>query len=76
VVFSDETLGNFEEADPESYARIRENFAYWGDIDTFYRGQKVPLDRPRLLRLSRRACCRSCTSAAASSACELHFQTR
>ncbi|MEO6598091.1 MAG: FAD-dependent monooxygenase [Planctomycetota bacterium] len=36
VVFSDETLGNFETADPESYARIRENFVYWSDIDTFY----------------------------------------
>jgi anthraniloyl-CoA monooxygenase len=41
VVFSDETLGNFEEADPESYRRIRENFAYWTDIDTFYAGTKV-----------------------------------
>ncbi len=41
VVFSDETLGNFETADPESYARIREAFAYWTDIDTFYRGTKV-----------------------------------
>ncbi|MFO1077012.1 MAG: FAD-dependent monooxygenase [Planctomycetota bacterium] len=41
VVFSDETLGNFEEADPESFARVRESFAYWTDIDTFYRGAKV-----------------------------------
>ena len=41
VVFSDETLGNFEEADPESYRRIREHFAYWTDIDTFYGGKKV-----------------------------------
>ena len=41
VVFSDETLGNFEEQDPESYRRIRENFAYWTDIDTFYGGAKV-----------------------------------
>ena len=32
VVFSDETLGHFEEADPESYAAIRRSFAYWGDI--------------------------------------------
>ena len=41
VVFSDETLGNFEAADPASYAKVRENFAYWTDIDTFYRGAKV-----------------------------------
>lgn len=41
VVFSDETLGNFEQADPESFSAIRENFAYWTDIDTFFGGQKV-----------------------------------
>jgi anthraniloyl-CoA monooxygenase len=38
VVFSDETLGNFESADPESYAAIRESFAYWGDIETYQGG--------------------------------------
>jgi anthraniloyl-CoA monooxygenase len=35
VVFSDETLGNFQAADPESYGRITEAFATWGDIDTW-----------------------------------------
>ena len=35
VVFSDETLGGFEEADPETYAEIRRRFAYWTDIETF-----------------------------------------
>ncbi len=34
VVFSDETLGHFEQADPKSYAAIRRHFAYWGDIET------------------------------------------
>ncbi len=64
VVFSDETLGNFETADPESYARIRENFAYWTDIDTFYRGTKVTstghgfcgLARVRLLQILHERC--------------------
>ncbi len=36
VVFSDETLGNFETADPESYREIRKNFAYWSDIETWF----------------------------------------
>jgi len=36
VVFSEETLGGFEEADPESFAEIKKSFAYWTDIDTFY----------------------------------------
>jgi len=35
VVFSDETLGNFERADPESYAEITRRFAYWTDIETY-----------------------------------------
>ncbi len=41
VVFSDETLGNFEASDPLSFHSIRENFTYWTDIDTFYGGAKV-----------------------------------
>ncbi|MCB9886556.1 MAG: bifunctional salicylyl-CoA 5-hydroxylase/oxidoreductase [Planctomycetes bacterium] len=41
VVFSDETLGKFGDADAESYAEIRRNFAYWTDIDTFYGGAKT-----------------------------------
>ena len=64
VVFSDETLGNFETADPESYARIRENFVYWTDIDTFYGGAKVTstghgfcgLARVKLLQILHERC--------------------
>ncbi|HEX5050616.1 MAG TPA: bifunctional salicylyl-CoA 5-hydroxylase/oxidoreductase [Planctomycetota bacterium] len=75
VVFSDETLGNFETADPESYASIRENFAYWTDIDTFYRGTKVTstghgfcgLARKRLLQLLHARC--------RELGVRLHFQT-
>jgi len=36
VVFSDETLGNIEAADPPTMAKIREHFRYWENIDTFY----------------------------------------
>ncbi|HVS17643.1 MAG TPA: FAD-dependent monooxygenase [Planctomycetota bacterium] len=41
VVFSDETLSNFEAADPQSMAAIRREFAYWGDIDTYVGGDCV-----------------------------------
>jgi anthraniloyl-CoA monooxygenase len=41
VVFSDETLGNFAEADPESYAAITAAFAHWTDIDIHFKGQVV-----------------------------------
>lgn len=36
VVFSDETLDNFQTADPESMASIKANFRYWSDIETYY----------------------------------------
>jgi len=35
VVFSAQTLGHFDEADAVSAAEIRENFAWWDDIDVF-----------------------------------------
>jgi anthraniloyl-CoA monooxygenase len=41
VVFSDETLGNFAEADPESYKAVTDAFAHWTDIDIHYAGQVV-----------------------------------
>src|SRR5262245_19382989 len=64
VVFSDETLGHFEGADPESYAEIRRAFRYWGDIHTFVGGQLVRstghgfcgLSRKRLLEIFHARC--------------------
>ena len=40
VVFSDETLDEFLNADPESYELIRENFAYWTDMVIAERGNR------------------------------------
>jgi anthraniloyl-CoA monooxygenase len=40
VVFSDETLGGIEHADPEIFARMRREFARWDDIDV-HRGSTV-----------------------------------
>ncbi|MFM7346063.1 MAG: bifunctional salicylyl-CoA 5-hydroxylase/oxidoreductase [Tagaea sp.] len=41
VVFSDETLGNFADADRESYEAITAAFAHWTDIDIHFKGQVV-----------------------------------
>jgi len=57
VVFSDATLDNFEEADPETHAAITRAFAHWDDIDIHYQGQVLTstghgfsgLSRQRLL---------------------------
>ena len=38
VVFSDETLGAFRDADAPSYRRIEARFRRWDSIETFYRG--------------------------------------
>src|SRR5262245_45031285 len=41
VVFSDETLGHIEAADPESYAEIARRFVRWEHIDTWLGGTRV-----------------------------------
>ncbi len=59
VVFSDETLGNLQEADPESFAEIRGAFAYWDAIDIHHGGARIRsrghgfcgLSRKRLLAI-------------------------
>ncbi len=44
VVFSDQTLDTFKAADAQSYAAIRDNFAYWDDIEIRFKGDifRVP----------------------------------
>ena len=41
VVFSDETLGNFRDSDAETYYEILDNFAYWDEIDTHFKGRVI-----------------------------------
>ncbi|HYT09549.1 MAG TPA: bifunctional salicylyl-CoA 5-hydroxylase/oxidoreductase [Mycobacteriales bacterium] len=69
VVFSDETVGGIEHADPAVYAAMEREFARWDDIDIHYRpaGGHVPvitsgghgfaaMSRRRLLRILQRRC--------------------
>jgi anthraniloyl-CoA monooxygenase len=44
VVFSDETLENIQNADPESFAAITNAFVYWGEIDIRVRGEVIRSD--------------------------------
>ncbi len=41
VVFSDDTLSQFEAADKASHDAIVARFAHWTDIDNFYLGERV-----------------------------------
>ena len=64
VVFSDETLENFESADPATYKEITESFARWDDIDIHFKGCMIRsgghrffgIRRTRLLQILQQRC--------------------
>ncbi len=64
VVFSDETLSNFEEADEPTFADITRRFAHWTDIDVFVKGERIRsvghgfagLSRKELLNILQHRC--------------------
>ena len=64
VVFSDQTLGNLQAADPASAAEILDAFNHWDDIEVNIRGHKITsgghgfcgIGRKRLLNILQRRC--------------------
>ncbi|MEO5734438.1 MAG: bifunctional salicylyl-CoA 5-hydroxylase/oxidoreductase [Rubrivivax sp.] len=64
VVFSDQTLGNLQQADAESAAQIGSAFNHWDDIDVHIRGHRVRsgghgfcgIGRKRLLNILQARC--------------------
>ncbi|MHA6626582.1 bifunctional salicylyl-CoA 5-hydroxylase/oxidoreductase [Pseudonocardia sichuanensis] len=64
VVFSDETLGGIEHADPVVHAAMEKEFARWDDIDVRFRGQTITsgghgfaaMGRKRLLQILQERC--------------------
>jgi len=64
VVFSDQTLGNLQAADPASAGEILDAFSHWDDIEVNIRGRKVRsgghgfcgIGRKRLLNILQRRC--------------------
>ncbi len=64
VVFSDETLGGIEHADPAVYAQMEREFAVWDDIDVHFKGEVVTsgghgfaaMSRRRLLEILQARC--------------------
>ena len=64
VVFSDQTLGNLQAADPETAAEILGAFNHWDDIEVHIRGHKVRsgghgfcgIGRKRLLNILQKRC--------------------
>jgi anthraniloyl-CoA monooxygenase len=64
VVFSDQTLGNLQVADPVTAAQIGDAFNHWDDIDVHFRGRTVRsgghgfcgIGRKRLLNILQQRC--------------------
>ncbi|HXS61517.1 MAG TPA: bifunctional salicylyl-CoA 5-hydroxylase/oxidoreductase, partial [Streptosporangiaceae bacterium] len=64
VVFSDETLGGIEHADPAVHAAMEREFARWDDIDVHYRDRVITsgghgfaaISRKRLLQILQERC--------------------
>ena len=64
VVFSDNTLGNLEAADPETAREIAGAFNHWDDIDVHFKGRTITsgghgfcgIGRKRLLNILQRRC--------------------
>nr|HET7858298.1 bifunctional salicylyl-CoA 5-hydroxylase/oxidoreductase [Caldimonas sp.] len=64
VVFSDQTLGNLQAADPKSAAQILDAFNHWDDIEVNIRGHKIRsgghgfcgIGRKRLLNILQERC--------------------
>jgi len=64
VVFSDETLGGIEHADPEIHRQMQQEFAVWDDIDVHFKGEVVTsgghgfaaMSRKRLLEILQTRC--------------------
>src|SRR5919112_6390537 len=54
VVFSDETLGGIEHADPVIHARMAERFARWDDIDVHFRGTLTTVGGQGFAAMSRK----------------------
>ena len=64
VVFSDQTLGNFGDADQESKTSILQSFAHWDDIHVCFKGHRIRssghgfcgISRLRLLQILQSRC--------------------
>jgi anthraniloyl-CoA monooxygenase len=54
VVFSDETLGGIEHADPLIHTAMQREFARWDDIDVHYRGEVITSGGHGFAAMSRR----------------------
>jgi len=73
VVFSDQTLDTFKTADAQSYAAIRDNFAYWDDIEIHFKGDSYCVPGNGFCGCSRRSLLMLVQARARELGVNLHF---
>ncbi|MBV8444300.1 MAG: bifunctional salicylyl-CoA 5-hydroxylase/oxidoreductase [Candidatus Dormibacteraeota bacterium] len=74
VVFSDETLGGIEHADPVVHAAMAGEFARWDDIDIIHRGRVITSGGHRFAAMGRRRLLQILQERCASLGVTMHFQ--
>jgi anthraniloyl-CoA monooxygenase len=75
VVFSDQTLENFREADEPTFEAITKNFAHWDDIDVFVHGRRITSGGHGFSGIARRKLLEILQSRASELGAELRFCT-
>ncbi|MBC7896102.1 MAG: bifunctional salicylyl-CoA 5-hydroxylase/oxidoreductase [Cytophagaceae bacterium] len=73
VVFSDQTLENFRQADEATYTAITERFAHWDDIDIHFKGRTITSSGHGFSGIARRVLLQVLQARAAELGVELHF---
>src|SRR5207237_6041966 len=76
VVFSDETLGGIEHADPAIYEAMACTFARWDDIDVHYRAEVVTSGGHGLAAMSRRRLLQILQERCMALGATVHFQSQ
>jgi anthraniloyl-CoA monooxygenase len=75
VVFSEETLGNFAIADPESHRAITESFVAWSEIEVLFKGERVRSSGHAFCGLARKRLLQILEERAASLGVEIRHST-
>jgi anthraniloyl-CoA monooxygenase len=75
VVFSDETLGGIEHADPAIHQAMSQEFARWDDIDIHFKGQVITSGGHGFAAMSRRRLLQILQERCATLGVTLHFNT-
>lgn len=76
VVFSDETLGGIESADPVIYGQMEREFAQWDDIDVHYRGEVLTSGGNGFAAMSRRRLLQILQERCGELGVRMHFRTQ